>query len=81
MLNDYGNGILEFRGQAAGRFQIDEIVVRKFFALELFGCGQTFRGAARRHVQSRSLVGIFSVTQFLPAPQSEVHAFRQHRFR
>src|SRR5207249_4873664 len=81
VLDDYRSGILELSSQAARRFQIDEVVVGKLFSLQLFCRGQTFWGAARRNVQRRGLVGIFSVTQFLLAAQGDVHALRQYGSR
>jgi len=37
VLDDDRSGILEFRGQAACRLQINKIVVRKLLALKLLG--------------------------------------------
>ena len=39
MLDDDGGRALEFGGEAARGFEIDEIIVGEFFALELVGSG------------------------------------------
>ena len=46
-------GLLEFRGQAARRFEIDKIVVGKFLALELLGGRQALRCAVPRERTAR----------------------------
>src|SRR6266704_2822148 len=61
VLDDYSCGMLEFRGQAPCCFQIDEIVVRKLLALQLFRGSQSFRRSPRWHVQPGGLVGIFPI--------------------
>ncbi len=61
VLDDDGGGIFEFRGEAARRFEVNEIVVGQFFPLQLLGCSETFRRFSRRNVKRGCLVRIFSI--------------------
>ena len=81
VLDDDRGRIPEFEGQTAGRFEIDEIVVGEFLALELLGGCQTFRGTAGWNIKGCGLVRILTIAQFLLAPEGEMHAFGEQLFR
>ncbi len=75
VLDDDGGGAIEFGDEAAGGFEVDVIIVGKFFALELFGGGEAGGRLAGGDVECGGLVGIFSVAKFLFAAKGEVDAF------
>ena len=62
MFDDDSGRVLKFRGDAARRFQVHIVVVRKFLALELPRAGQSGDRLTGGNVKRRGLVGIFAVT-------------------
>ena len=75
MLDDDGGGLLEFRGEAAGGFEIDEIVVGELFALELFCGGEACDFASCGDVEARRLDADFRRSASLLELQRDVDAF------
>ena len=63
MLDDDGGRLAEFGGEAACGFEVDEVVVGKLFALELFGGSEARWRGRRRNVKRGGLVRIFAVAQ------------------
>ena len=82
MLDDDGGRTFEFRGEAASRFEVDEIIVGELLALELLGGGQSARtvAGASWNVQSCCLVRIFSVAERLLQAQRNVQALGERLF-
>jgi hypothetical protein len=81
VLDNDSSGLLKLGGNAARRFQIHIVVVRKLFALKLFGGGQSRWNIARGNIKSGGLMRIFAVTQRLLLFQRKVKALRQCLFR
>ena len=69
VFDDNSGRAFKFGDQTARRFQVDIIIVGKFFSLELFGGSQTFELATHGDIKPGMLVRILSITQFLLAAQ------------
>src|SRR4029077_20404082 len=78
VLDDDCGWFLKFGGEAARRLEIDEVVVGEFFALQLFGCGQSARCFSRGYIESGSLMRVYAIAQWLELFKGDVHALRQH---
>ena len=78
MLHDDGSGPLKFPGKRQRRFQVHQIVVRKFLALQLPCGSKTRRSRSGGRVQRGPLVRILAVAQLLPAREGEVEPLRQN---
>src|SRR5258708_38270913 len=80
MLDDDRGGAFEFGNQAAGGFEVDVVVVGEFLALKLFrGCESRSRMAGG-DVESRGLVRIFAVAQFLLAAKGKIDSLGETPF-
>ncbi len=80
MLDDDRGGLVKFRSDASRRFQIDEIIVGKFFSLKLFRSGQTGGRFTSGDVQCGGLMRIFAVAQRLQAFKRDVHTLGKSFF-
>src|SRR6266404_832628 len=80
VLDDDRSRPFELGNQAAGGFEVDVVVVREFLALKLFrGCESRSRMAGG-DVESRGLVGIFAVAQFLLAAKGKIDSLGETAF-
>src|SRR5262249_46841229 len=60
VFDDDRRGIFEFCGETTRGFEVHQIVVGKFFSLELLRSGKPIRSFSSRNVKRRGLVRIFS---------------------
>ena len=81
MLDNDRGGLQEFSGNAARGFQIDKVVVGKFFSLKLLRRCQSCRRFSRGNIKRSGLVRIFTVAQWLLTFERKIHALWQSLFR